>query len=109
MNAGNDRKAAPILDELHYTLEELAKAADNLVYMQKTFGSLRKIDLSRFQEKMTSLLSSPTFLDQLKHINLDEISALLQSPLIRQLLTDPEFYQLFAPDKANPSLEKNKD
>lgn len=106
-----------LLDQLQITLQELSKAAENIVYLQQTLASLRQIDLRESYAKITKLLSSTQALEHLKHIDLDQISALLQSPLIREILTDPEFYQLFAPDSGNTiesynkheSGEKNKD
>lgn len=104
-----------MFDELQVTLEELAKAADNIVYIHQTMHSLKIFDLLQSKTTLADLLSSLSILEQVKKIDLDQISTLLQSPMMRKILTDPEFYQLFVPDTgATPGTqgewyEQNKD
>jgi hypothetical protein len=80
-----------LLDQITQTMTELNKAMGNLQFVVKTTKSLDLPNLFRS-------LSSNNVQQLVKGIDLQQVSAILQSPLIRQMLTDPEFFALFAPD-----------
>lgn len=87
------------LDELAKTLQELNKTVDNVYAIYETAHSTGLIDLlrqSRTPEGLSNLV---------KNIDLNQVSALLQSPLVRQILTDPQVYQFFTNQNEKP---KNK-
>ncbi len=89
------------IDEIQHTLVELDKAIKNIEMMARTAKKLG----------IPELLQSPgTFWQQsqanwqniMQNIDLQQLKALINSPVLRKILTDPEFYQLFAPDTGKP-------
>jgi hypothetical protein len=80
-----------LLDQITQTMSEANKAMGNLQFVIKTTKSLDLPNLFRS-------LSSSNVQQLFKGIDLKEISSILQSPLIREMVTDPEFLALFAPD-----------
>jgi hypothetical protein len=80
-----------LFDQINQTMTELNKAMGNLQFVIKTTKSLDLPNLFRS-------LSSNNVQQLFKGIDLKEISSILQSPLIRQMVTDPEFLALFSPD-----------
>jgi hypothetical protein len=83
-----------LLNELNVTLVELNKAIENCSYMYQTAHTLGLFDLAK-QKKNVNLQS---IIRLLKNIDYNQLLMILQSPLIQQILSDPEFFQLFAPD-----------
>jgi hypothetical protein len=79
-----------MLDEISITLQELNKAVQNVNYFIDTMQELDLLSLLKS-------LSGSNAQNLLKQIDLNQISELLQSPLVRQLLTDPEILSLFMP------------
>jgi hypothetical protein len=92
-----------LLDQITETMTELNKAMGNLQFVVKTTKSLDLPNLFRS-------LSSSNVQQLVKGIDLQQVSAILQSPLIRQMLTDPEFLALFDPDTGtSPGTEPPMD
>jgi hypothetical protein len=94
-----------LFDQINQTMTELNKAMGNLQFVVKTTKSLDLPNLFRS-------LSSNNVQQLVKGIDLKEISSILQSPLIRQMVTDPEFLALFSPDTGtspgtSPSMDED--
>ncbi|WP_202080019.1 hypothetical protein [Caldalkalibacillus salinus] len=83
-----------VLDDVTFTLTELNKAIENV---QVISHSVKGLDLA----SMVKNVSGSNVLSVLKNVDLNQISALLESPLVRQLLTDPEFLALLSPHDTN--------
>ncbi|MDQ0337667.1 hypothetical protein J2S00_000437 [Caldalkalibacillus uzonensis] len=82
-------------EQVYQTLVELEQAMKNVqeaVYLLHQSGLMQGLKGGSGQNLLAQLAAG------LKHIDLRQIKALLQSPFIQRMLTDPEFYQLFAPD-----------
>lgn len=82
-----------MLDEVAFTIDELYKAIQHINYIS---GTVKGMDWSVFAK----LLSAKNLSSMAKSVDLKQISELLQSPLVRQLLTDPELLALFLPELA---------
>lgn len=82
-----------MVDEIAFTIDELYKAIQHVNYIS---GTVKSTDWSVF----TKLFSAKNLGSMAKSIDLKQISELLQSPLVRQLLSDPELLALFLPDLA---------
>jgi hypothetical protein len=84
------------IDEIRVTLVELDKAVKNIQMMA---GMAKSLGLSSLLSSSGSNSSSQTgLLGLLKSIDMKQVRALMNSPALRKIVTDPEFFQLFAPD-----------
>jgi|GEM_PF-3602557 len=82
------------LDELNVTLIELNKAIENIQFMYQTAQSLGLFNLFNSKNK----LSLTSFIDLIRTIDFSQIQALINSPMIQSIISDPEFLELLEPD-----------
>lgn len=85
-----------MLDEVSFTLQELNKAVQNVNYVIDTIQELDLLSLFKS-------LSGSEAQHILKRIDLQQISEILQSPLVRELLTDPKILSIFMPTSNSSS------
>ncbi|GAA0353019.1 hypothetical protein [Bacillus horti] len=76
------------IDEITYTLGELNKAMDNVQYMS---GLAKDLDLA----SMLKGASKTDILQLLKNIDLEQVSAFLDSPLVQAFVHDPSLLAIF--------------
>lgn len=89
-----------LLDELTFTLGELNKAMDNVNYMAEIFKDL---DLA----KLLKGASKTKWKELLKKVDLKQVQSFLESPLVQQIIADPELLSLFVPQLAPNSQQSS--
>lgn len=89
-------------EELSITLVELNKAIVNINMFYQTAQSIGLFDLLK-----NSGSHSKSLLQLFKSVDIGQIAALLQSPLVQQILSDPEFFELFMPDAPTQESSPN--
>lgn len=94
-SASSTTSTQSTLEQLQVTLVELDKAMKNVELMAQT---ARQLGLFSKDGKMKSINLNQIIKHLKQNVDIKQIQTLLESPAIRQMLTDPEFYQLFAPD-----------
>jgi hypothetical protein len=85
------------MEQLAGTLTELNTALEHIHYMYHTAQ-----DLGLFSKKGGAVQSITGLL---KSIDYQQLMQVAQSPMVQQLLTDPELLKLFMPDQASPSQD----
>jgi hypothetical protein len=93
-----------IWDELNVTMGELNKAVENVSFMVHTVHDLGLF--SKLGKAKSNGISIPAII---KKIDLQQVSAILQSPLVRDVLTDPEFFQLLMQTNIEQNEPENLD
>jgi hypothetical protein len=93
-----------IWDELNVTMGELNKAVENVSFMVHTVH-----DLGLFSKLGKAKRNGISFPEIIKKIDLQQVSAILQSPLVRDVLTDPEFFQLLMQTNIEQNEPENLD
>jgi hypothetical protein len=97
----NQENSPLLIDEITNTLAELNKAVQNITYIAETSKSLDLVNTFKS-------LSGKNVKHLFKDIDIKQITDILQSPEVRQMLTDPDFYALLSPDTGTtPGTQPN--
>lgn len=87
-----------LIEELTFTLGELNKALDNVQYMAVL---AKELDLASLLKKA----SKSKWKELLKNIDLKQVQSFLESPLVQQIIEDPELLNMFLPQATQEQKE----